>query len=86
MGQTVTGISLTLSLGAYTWYWLRQPPRVVHIPGPAPQDVALRTSATEQGPDVEEGPPMEGLMLLIRCRGSTEDSHELSDVRTTGSS
>ena len=76
MGQTATGISFTtmvltlwtLSLGAYTWYWLRQPIRTVHIPQSAPQDVALRTGAGGQDPEDEEGPPLEGLMLLTLQR------------------
>ena len=40
----------------------------MHIPQPAPQDVALRTGADEQDPEVEEGPPLEELMLLTLQR------------------
>ena len=58
----------TLGLGAYTWYWLRQPLRMVQFPQPAPQDLSVRSQCGGRDPQVDDTRPLEGLLMLALRR------------------
>ena len=77
-----TGISFTtmvltlwtLCLGAYTWYWLRQPVRMVRFPEPPPHELSTQAQRGDADPEVNDGVPLQGLLLfsLVRTNGRLE--------------
>ena len=78
----------TLCLGAYTWWWLRNPHtwNTPQVPEATPQPMACEMSPVVQDGPSEKGAQVEGLMLfalqrvlggLSRARSQQRQHHEV---------